>query len=340
MSLEALLGRLRGRDIRLSLEAGRLKCNAPAGALSAELREELRARKAELVDYLRAAEALARHPEAVVPMQPRGGRIPVYAIGGHNGDFFAYQDLVKQLGSEQPFFGLHPPGLDGRRARLGRVEDLAAYFAAQIRTFHPGGPCIIAGYCAGGACALELARQLHADGAEVSFVALFGCPYPTFYRFDLAYWVKRMVDHARIVTSLPSWRERRDYLAERLHGRLTTMREARTPGSTDLLARLKFEFEQATVAAVRRHAPRRYAGRVCLFLPNREWHRAGGAARRWRAHAPHGEDYYGPDSVDPDRMLVDPHAAFFAELFDAACRDAHAAPLASPAAHLVKVALP
>src|SRR2546427_7475953 len=35
--------------------------------------------------------------------------------------------------------GLQPPGLDGRSEPLTRVEDLAAYFAAQIRTFHPNG---------------------------------------------------------------------------------------------------------------------------------------------------------------------------------------------------------
>jgi thioesterase domain-containing protein len=322
VSLAGFLDELRSRDIRLSLESGRLRCNAPAGAITPELRERLERRKPELVEFLRDAAAIARHPEAIVPMQPRGRRVPVYGIGGHTGDFFAYQDLVRHLGEEQPFYGLHPPGLDERSRPLGSVEALAAYFAGQVRAFHAGGPCIIAGYCAGGACALELARQLAASGTEVRFVALFGCPHPTLYRFNPGYWLKRIAGHARVLAALPTFRERREYVVARLRARQQAIRAERTPPGEDPVSRLRFEFGNATIAALKVHTPQRYAGRVCLFLPNREWYREGGAALRWRREAPRGEEYYGPDSVDPDRMLVDPHAAAFAALFNSACNNA------------------
>lgn len=337
MNPTAFLAELRGRGIRLSVEAGRLRCSAPAGALTSELREELRARKAELVEFLRDAATIARHPEAIVPMQPRGSGIPVFGVGGHTGDFFAYQDLVRHLGDEQPFFGLHPPGLDERSRRLDSVDDLATYFASQIRAFHASGPCIIAGYCAGGACALELARQLTASGTEVRFVALFGCPHPTLYGFNPWYWLKRIVGHGRVLATLPSFREQREYVAGRMRARLQAMRDERTPPGGDLVSRLRFEFGHATIAALRRHTPLRYSGGVCLFLPNHEWYREGGAALRWRREAPRGEEYYGPHSVDPDRMLVDPHAAAFAALFNTALRNAEAAAPASPRTRLVRI---
>jgi thioesterase domain-containing protein len=337
VSLAELVDELRRRDVRLSLESGRLRCSAPAGALTPELRERLQARKSELVEFLRDAAAIARHPEAIVPMQPRGGRVPVYGIGGHTGEFFAYQDLVRHLGEEQPFYGLLPPGLDARSRPLESVEALAGYFAAQIRAFHAGGPCIIAGYCAGGACALALARELAATGTEVKFVALFGCPHPTFYRFRPGYWMKRIAGHARVVATLPTLREQREYLVARLRARQQAIRDERTPAGEDLVSRLRFEFGRATVAALKRHVPRRYAGRVCLFLPHREWYREGGAPLRWRRQAPRGEDYYGPDSVDPGRMLVDPHAAAFAALFNNACNHAEAPAVASPRARLAKI---
>ena len=337
MSLTDFLAELRNRDIRLSLESGRLRCNAPAGAITPALREELQKRKPELVEFLRDAAALARHPEAIVPMQPRGSRIPVYGIGGHTGDFFAYQDFVRHLGDEQPFYGLHPPGLDERSQPLGSVDELAAYFATQIRAFHARGPCIIAGYCAGGACALELARLLAASGTEVRFVALFGCPHPTLYGFNPEYWARRIVGHARVLATLPTFRERREYIVARVRARQQAIREARTPAGDDLVSRLRFEFGHATIAALKRHVPRRYFGRVCLFLPNRDWDREGAAALRWRADAPRGEEYYGPDSVDPDRMLLDPHAAAFAALFNTACSNAEAAAVASPPNRLVKI---
>ena len=119
------------------------------------------AHMAEIIE-LRKAEGIARQPDGIVPLQPRGTRIPVYAVGGHNGDVFAFRDLARHLGEDQPFFGLQPPGLDGRSEPLARVEDIAACLAAQIRAFQPSGPCVIAGYCAGGSVAFELARPARA----------------------------------------------------------------------------------------------------------------------------------------------------------------------------------
>ncbi|HKB81588.1 MAG TPA: thioesterase domain-containing protein, partial [Burkholderiales bacterium] len=127
-----------------------------AGVLTAELRDQLKRRKREILEYLLKAGTLARQQRAIVPLQPRGTRTPVFAVGGHNGDAFCFRALVQHLGEDQPFFGLQPPGVDGHGEPLASVEELAAYFAAQIRAFRPNGPCIIAGYC-GGTIAFELA---------------------------------------------------------------------------------------------------------------------------------------------------------------------------------------
>jgi thioesterase domain-containing protein len=97
-----------------------------------------------------------------VPLQANGPRVPVFGVAGHNGDVFCYRILAQCLGEEQPFYGLQPPGLDGEGEPLERVQDLAAYFARQILAFRPAGPCTLAGFCAGGTVAFELAQQLAA----------------------------------------------------------------------------------------------------------------------------------------------------------------------------------
>jgi hypothetical protein len=82
---------------------------------------------------------------------------------------------------------------------------------------------------------------------------------------------------------------------------------------------------------VRRYTPSPFSGRICQFLPNKEWLRPDNARQRWRypwglrwrSLAQHSEEYFGPDSVDPDRMLIDPDAPVFAELFRQ-CRDRYA----------------
>ena len=94
--------------------------------------------------------------------------------------------------------GADEPPVAVALARL-RLE-LAAYFAAAIRAFQPEGPYVIAGFCAGGTIAFELARQLLRDGARVSGLALFGAPYSPSYR------------------RLPQLRKRLEARSERLAG--------------------------------------------------------------------------------------------------------------------------
>jgi amino acid adenylation domain-containing protein len=73
-----LLARLTELDIRLTLDGDRLAVNAPKGAISAELRAELAARKEELKDHLRAHPAPAPR-RALPPLQrvPRLASMPV-----------------------------------------------------------------------------------------------------------------------------------------------------------------------------------------------------------------------------------------------------------------------
>lgn len=62
MTVANLLFRLRALDIELRAESGRLVVNAPKGALSAELSDELRRRKGEIITFLELAEAGAGAP--------------------------------------------------------------------------------------------------------------------------------------------------------------------------------------------------------------------------------------------------------------------------------------
>ena len=320
MSAVALLSELRRRDIKVQAVGGELRCSAPVGALTPELREQLRQHKPDLLALLVSAQALGQQQRAIVPLQRNGTRTPIFAVPGHNGDVFCYRALARCLGEEQPFFGLQPPGLDGQAEPLSRVEDLAAYFAAQIRAFRPEGPCvIIVGFCAGGAVAFELAQQLLASGAEVRLLALFGSPHPGYFSRRTQLWRRlveqapRMRKHARALLSR-SWIEWRRYLAQELRER-KARRDGERAAALDPVLVLRSRVEEATLCAVRRYAPRPFPGRFALFLPGREWQRSGVAARRWRALGTRIEEYPGPDAATGSDMLREAHAAAFADLF-------------------------
>ncbi len=324
MTVPALLAELQARDIRVWADEKGLRCNAPHGVLTSELREQLQRHKNDILEFLRNAGALAREQRAIVPLQPRGTRTPIFAIGGHNGDVFCYRSLAKELGGEQPFYGLHPPGLDGSSEPLARVEDLAEYFAANITAFRPEGPYIIGGYCAGGTIAFELAHQLVQRGAQVSLLALFGCPYSTWYRRvpQLRYRLKTLArqpfKHARALASR-SWNSRVLYISEELNRRKVRLRTTNAMEADAVLIR-RAQVEQRTVAAVRQYLPRFFAGRVAVFLPNKEWAQCGAAPLRWRLSAQCVEEYFGPPGCGVDSMLQEPFSSVFAALFNQ-CRN-------------------
>jgi thioesterase domain-containing protein len=318
MSVPAFLADLRSRDVQVWADGDQLRCNAPAGMLTPELRDQLEVRKHDILEFLRSAEALAGQQRAIVPLQPRGERTPIFGVAGHNGDVFCYRALAAHLGADQPLYGLQPPGLDGHSEPLTRIEDIAAYFAAQIRAFRPNGPCIITGFCAGGMIAFELGRQLLQAGKVIGLLALFGAPFPTAYRFlprlrqRLGESVERVVAHGRALASL-SPGQRQLYLAERLRERKARS-AIQPPTEPDEVLRLRAQVERATIAAARRYRPGYFAGRVGLFLPSKAWVRSGKMPLRWRSVAQHVEEYFGPDGCDGDNMLGEPYAPTFAEL--------------------------
>jgi thioesterase domain-containing protein len=321
VKVPTFLAMLRDRDIQVSAEGEQLRCNAPAGVLTPELHGELRRRKDEILDFLHMAGALARQQRGIVPLQPRGGRPPIFAVAGHNGDVFCYRALARHLGEDQPFFGLQPPGLDGQGEPLARIEELASYFAAEIQAFQPAGPYVIAGFCAGGTLAFELARQLFREGGSLSFLALFGAPYPTSYRLlpqlrkRFTAQLERLVKHARTLAAL-SPGERRLYLTEKLRNRKPQPAVDPFAASDPVLAQ-RAKVERATFTALRHYVPQSLGGPLNLFLPSKEWARSRDQPLRWRTLATQAGEYFGPTGCNSDIMLREPNAATFAELFRA-----------------------
>jgi natural product biosynthesis luciferase-like monooxygenase protein len=314
--VHSFLALLRQRNIEVGADGDRLRCSAPPGALTPELRDELQQRKNDILKFLHSAASLAQQQRSIVPLQSRGNRTPIFAVAGHNGDVFCYRALSQHLGDDQPFFGLQPPGLDGQTEPLGRVEDLAAYFAGQIRAFRPDGPYVVAGFCAGGGIALELTRQLLRDGATIDVLALFGCRFPTWYRFlpqlqaRLENEVHRLHRHVRAMTRL-SFEESRAYITDRV--RSLRAQRAAVPASDPVLAHRE-KVGRITVEAVRHYAPGHFAGHISLFWPTKECV-GSSASLQWRSVAQSTEESFGPEGCTGDNMLREPHARVFAELF-------------------------
>lgn len=132
---------------------------------------------------LLANHSTARSHGAIVPIQPAGSKTPLFWVRG-GALYFA---LSRRLGTNQPLLGLHLPAEDAAHLPVPyKLEDIAAAMIERMREAQPVGPYKLAGLCVNGVIAYEMARQLRADGEEVSLLALFDAQNPAYYR-DFSY---------------------------------------------------------------------------------------------------------------------------------------------------------
>jgi hypothetical protein len=111
----------------------------------------------------------------VIPVQPQGSQPPLFFLHGDwiGGGFYCNR-LARDLGEDQPFFALPPYHL--REQKVPSIQEMADHHLAALRGQRPHGPYLIGGYCIGATVAIEIARQLLAQGEEVVHLFLVDPP--------------------------------------------------------------------------------------------------------------------------------------------------------------------
>ncbi len=113
---------------------------------------------------------------ALVPLQTKGAKPPLFVVHGAGGNVFYFVELARLLAArdpERPFYGLQARGLLTGEEPLLSIEAMATTYQDAIRSVQPTGPYHLAGYSMGGLVAYELARRLAAEGEEIAFVGMF-----------------------------------------------------------------------------------------------------------------------------------------------------------------------
>ena len=184
----------------------------------------------------------------LIALQETGSQPPLFCVSGYEGHTFNFRQLARHLGSEQPIYGLHYPGLDGREQPLDTVEAIATEFIRHLQRLQPRGPYHFCGLCFGGLVVYEMARQLTQHGHEVARVILLD---------TIAPGGAQLINEAN--SSLAPDAQVEPAEAERAQAELA---EAQ-------LARWIAAVRAANIRAHERYEAKTYPGRVSIFLPKK-----------------------------------------------------------------------
>jgi thioesterase domain-containing protein len=218
-------------------------------------------------------------------LQGSGSRPPILLMHGIDGSLWDSMRLAKHLGNQRPVYGLQTIITDESSDLT--VEAMAARCVAEIREKVPKGPYHIGGFCAAAKTAIEVAKQLRAEGEDVGLVAVFdyGMGEPSLPRsaagavFDflrnLPLWIVYdlvPVGPRRVAGRLSS-RIRLAFGA--VTRRLRPQKTEAQPDIRDALGIWMYTTDQARILAMmwnafERYTLRPYAGRVALFKPRAE----------------------------------------------------------------------
>jgi amino acid adenylation domain-containing protein len=125
---------------------------------------------ATLAAFVRAHESVGWSP--IVPIQPNGDLPPLFVAYDGLGQIMNARWLSRELGADQPVYGLRPREVSGVQSRARNIEELARDYVREIQLVRPTGPYFLIGHSFGGILALEIGRLLAESGNKVPLVIM------------------------------------------------------------------------------------------------------------------------------------------------------------------------
>ncbi|WP_217712224.1 non-ribosomal peptide synthetase [Streptomyces sp. NA02950] len=110
--------------------------------------------------------------DMLLPLRTTGDRAPLFCLHSGGGLSWHYAALVNHLPAEYPLYGLQARGLTASGRLPESIEEMAADYAAQIRSVQPSGPYHLLGWSLGGVLAHAVAARLQREGDTVAMLAI------------------------------------------------------------------------------------------------------------------------------------------------------------------------
>jgi len=156
---------------------------------------DLSADEEELLALLMEEEERPQPSPQLVPLQPQGGKPPLFFVG-----FTHYRTLAEHMPTDRPFYGMLTRDLESDTYE-DRIETMAREHVRDILTVQPSGPYHLGGFCFGGLVAYEMTRILEAKGEEVAFLGLIDTRPPFAWQAIYAPFRERLANRLSAVRS-------------------------------------------------------------------------------------------------------------------------------------------
>jgi len=205
-----------------------------------------------LVHFLRGDKSSALWSHAVA-IQPLGSRSPLFCAPVAGGHLYHWDNVARHLSLDQPVYGLPAKGVDGSHKPDTTIEAIATHCVHLMREVQPAGPYSLAGFCAGGTVAFEMARQLEISGQRLALLALVDSLPPN----RAIHLMKELMVNLFRRGQFP-------YVNERLECMMYQILDLAPPKS---LERLTTGLTAAHRWALWGYVPKKISGRVTLFNP-------------------------------------------------------------------------
>ncbi|KGW97933.1 D-alanine--poly(phosphoribitol) ligase, subunit 1 [Burkholderia pseudomallei MSHR456] len=112
----------------------------------------------------------------LVAFRSAGTAAPLFFIHSGLGEIGFVGDLLPGIAPEIPVYGFAAVGFLAGETPHATIEEMAAQYVDVMRRVQPHGPYRLAGWCAGGNIAFEMAHQLIAADETVEFLCMIDSP--------------------------------------------------------------------------------------------------------------------------------------------------------------------
>jgi acyl-CoA synthetase (AMP-forming)/AMP-acid ligase II/pimeloyl-ACP methyl ester carboxylesterase len=142
----------------------------------------------------RLGRAALEASENTICISAAGRQPPLFAVSGRLGHLIPWLPILRSLGSDQPCYGLQPPGMDWTNSVCKTVPEMAEDYIGAVKAVQQHGPYRLLGTSFGGLVVFEMALQLQRMGESVEFLGMVDTTPPT------CLWEGGAdVDHPRLV---------------------------------------------------------------------------------------------------------------------------------------------